>query len=166
MRLLGIYPFLVYVGNTFSPHPKWEKVDVNVELFSHLTYYDKKNRRIIIEDIDEEHPGSNTILIPAGVRIAVPIFFADEYLDISLTKQPDCEFYFKVGATAKVYPRGSLSGEEPKSSITSGEDEHGKFYCGVTWDIPPTKEMHWSLEIRKFGGDPEEVDTSVGPRGG
>jgi hypothetical protein len=174
MSLLGVYPFTVFVANNFRPDPDPKhSVIVNVNHYHHLTYYDKANKRYTIEDIDpESYP--QLYSIPCGYRLGFPMYFGDEYLEISLDlengRAPGDIYNFAVGAKAGCLVTDSKGQSIPPTKPTvlglkDNEDGVVKYYKGGTWKIDPTNNPYankWKLKIMKYSFDPEEENVTIG----
>jgi hypothetical protein len=161
MTLSGNYPFLVYVANMFEPGLN---VIFKVKCHRFLSYYDSETKNFIIETskiTEKEHS------IEAGDRLAFPLYFGAEYLEISLSEDsniPPYEYFIQAGAKAKA--RFILNGEEKKpkkGTYIKGIDLEDDFYAGGGWEVnEEDKDKSGTLTIKKYGADPETDDVVIG----
>lgn len=167
MILLGTYPFLVYVANMFEPG---SNVIFKVRCHRFLSYYDSESKNYITETCKITEKGelckqSEHLMehyIKAGDRLAFPLYFGNEYLEISLDLEnggtPPHNFQIVVGPKAKCYPNDELGPPEKNTYLTLEEDEA---YGGGKWEIEKD-ETDWELTIKKYGADPETDDVVIG----
>lgn len=160
MSLLGVYPFTVFVANKFSPD---SGITINVDHYHHRTYYDKANKRYAIDDLESS---PQTYSIPGGCRLGFPMYFGDEYLEISLTGTPADTYYIRCGAKSGCKGDNNLENEN-NAEFTPTElgckEDNGSviYYRGGTWKllIPSTD---WKLKILKYTFDPEDENVTIG----
>ena len=180
MILSGNYPFLVYVSNIFEPD---SKVIFKVICHRFLSYYDSESKNFITEtcEIPEDkffcqQPDSKPYThfmehsVEAGDRIAFPLYFGDEYLEISLDLEnggpPTHYFQIVVGPKAKCYPNRELGKPKNWKERELPDDSYvpPEFlgpYSGGKWEIKKG-ETDWKLIIKKYGPDPETEPVEIG----
>jgi hypothetical protein len=162
MRLLGVYPFKVYVANVFDPGLN---VAIKIRHYHHPGYYTRKEekKKFVIDPIKDDSPVEYTI--PGGCSLGFNLNFGDEYLELSLDTTPDSqlfEYYIPVGAKAKCYPNESLGIPYKETFFGKGVDDEGKaFYRGGIWKVDPSN-TDWVLTIQKYTFDPEEDNVAIG----
>ena len=156
MTLYGMYPFLVYVANTFKPD---SDVIFKVKCHRFRSYYDPQTKNFIIETsvtTPKEHS------IEAGDRLAFPLYFGDELLEISLDLEkgvlPTDDFLIAAGRKAKCYPNDALGRPQEDTFLAIEKD---KSYGGGIWNVSK-EETDWTLTIKKYGADPESDDVVIG----
>lgn len=176
MILSGNYPFLVYVTNIFKPDsPDSKNVIFKVICHRFLSYYDSESKNLITETckipkdkVFCQQPDSKPYkhlmdhYIEAGDRIAFPLYFGDEYLEISLDLDmggsPPHDYQIVVGPKAKCYPNDELGPPEKDTYLPLEEDNA---YGGGKWEIKKD-ETDWKLTIKKYGPDPETEPVEIG----
>jgi len=144
----GVYPFVVYVRNKFGDSDSGVKIQVKHHYHPN---YNENEAPITSEDIHIKH----------GETVCFPLFFPDEYLDISLVGSPSASYYIWAGVKAKCYPADMDNPTYIPSPIgqkTVGQDT---FYCGGTWELQ-SSDMSWTLTIKKYSPDPEDDDVIIG----
>lgn len=161
MTLYGTYPFLVYVANTFAPD---SDVIYKVKCYRFLFYYDYETKNTIIETSAATQKVHS---IEAGDRLAFPLYFGGEYLEISMEGTPGYDYQIVVGRKAKCYPDNVLKAPlEGTYKDLLGENDRPKGttgpYGGGIWNVSKD-EKDWKLIIKKYGADPESDDVAIGP---
>jgi len=185
MILFGTYPFLLHVANTFNPD---SEATLNVTCHRFRSYYD--DEKIIIETCKKcklkvlgGSGGKEGRLvgfcnqtkhlmeysIKPGDRIVFPLYFGDEYLEISFDPK-------EGNLSTSTYPYTIFTGKKAKAIFTFDDltvvptypkDDkilEDGFYPGGGWVVKEkNKDSIWKLIIKKYGTDPETDDVVIGP---
>ncbi|HLP60843.1 MAG TPA: hypothetical protein VK186_18525 [Candidatus Deferrimicrobium sp.] len=161
MLLMGNYPFIISVWNSFAPPKNPPGVQFKVTFNQNRCYFEEN------EDLKTEHALTvNTYLVTPGSTLAFPMHFGNESLTIELAQRggiPNSSFRLSVGCKAKNIPNNELGTPIEDSFIKTGTDSKGEiYYVGGSWEITPDNK-NWKLTIKKFGPDPQTDDVTVGP---
>lgn len=163
MIISGNYPFTVRFLNSFDPALG---ISLQVARYQHKSYFKKKENSqdpilYVIEDLAREE---ELYTIEGGMSLAFPMYYGDDRLVLSIDGTPPDKYKISAGGKAKIYRGGLLENMEPEEGTHLGKekDDYGDFYRGGTWNILPDPNG-WTLEIRKYGPDPQDEDVTVGP---